>query len=215
MISGGYIADDFLPSITGAGVSARYLCKDLVSRGHNVCVITTRRKGQAEVESWEQVKIYRMFSIKIFDFVIALASKRALKKILLENGVDVIHYQYAGLLAMRSRAVARTLPDIKNVYTYNMTVEHLTAGSKTLSIAAGVLSRLLKKFCSSCDLVTVPSRALLIKLKKAGLNNELRYLSNAVGLENQASEISKKPFTIMYAGRLHPEKKCGFFNSGF
>src|SRR5665647_795170 len=54
------VSDDFLPAATGVGVHLKLVAPELARRGHQVCVITSRRKGEPAIEQWQGVTIYRV-----------------------------------------------------------------------------------------------------------------------------------------------------------
>ena len=212
------ISDDFVPSKTGVGVHTRYISKELARRRHRVVVITTRRNGQPEVEDWFGVKVYRTFSVDVLGFRISLAGKSTIRSILTENDIDIIHYHYAGLLLKRSFAVAKRMRRLKHVYTYHMTVAHLTQDSRILKLFAPAMARLLVTFCNACDRVTVPSRKLLQDVKNTGVTAPLTYVSSAAGLEDlKKCEPSERAasFVILFAGRLNPEKNIPYLLGAF
>ena len=66
------VSDDFLPAMTGVGIHLKLVAPELARRGHQVSVITTRRAGEPEVDQWEGVTIFRVFTLKAYGFYQAL-----------------------------------------------------------------------------------------------------------------------------------------------
>ena len=212
------VSDDFIPSKTGVGVHTRYVATELARRNHRVVVITTRRIGQPEQEVWQDVRIYRTFSIEVLDFRISLAGRSTIRSILMENDIEIIHYQYAGILLKRTSAVSRPMRRIKHVYTYNMTIDHLTQGSRVMRLFAPIMKRMMVSFCNSCDMITVPSKKLMEQVKRQGVTAPLVYVSNAVGLEGLhecVPHAHTANFVVLFAGRLHPEKNVPYLIEAF
>src|ERR1700730_174373 len=119
------VSDDFLPPATGVGTHLQTLSDELVRRGHRIAIITTRRPGQPSFEAWRGAKVYRAFTVRLFGFYQALPSRWMIKQILNENDVALVHYHYLGIMLKRAERVGRAL-NLPQVYTYHMTVDHLT-----------------------------------------------------------------------------------------
>ena len=52
------LSDDFLPAATGVGTHLQEVSKLLAKSGNRIAIITSRRPGQPEFESWEGVLVY-------------------------------------------------------------------------------------------------------------------------------------------------------------
>lgn len=210
------ISDDFLPTKTGVGTHVKQISKELAARGHNVVVITTRRRGEPKFETWNNVKVYRLFSVKVLDFYIALPLRSTIRRILLEEQIQIVHFQYLGILLKQAQSVANSLK-LKKAYTYHMTVEHLIQDSKIMKLFSKRIARAIVNFCNDCDWITVPSRSLIPKLKEDRICTPIHYVSNPVGLEAKPIRDSKAPqkFVVLYVGRLHPEKNVAYLINAF
>ena len=103
------VSDDFLPAMTGVGIHIKLVAPELVRRGHKVCVLTTRRKGEAEVEQWEGVTIYRVFTLKAYGFYQALPSQGTVRDILARVKPDLVHHHYVGFMMRQVCIVAESL----------------------------------------------------------------------------------------------------------
>ena len=108
------VSDDFLPAMTGVGTHLKIIAPELVRRGHKVAVITTRRKGEAEVEEWDGVTIYRVFTLKAYGFYQGLPSTSTVLAILTRIKPDLVHHHYVGFMMRQvcSVAVALKLPGV-------------------------------------------------------------------------------------------------------
>jgi 1,2-diacylglycerol 3-alpha-glucosyltransferase len=206
----GMVSDDFLPAVTGAGVHTQILSAKLGERGHTVIVITTRRPGQPPFEIKQGVRIYRTFSFPAGPFYISLARSGTLQKILEQEQIQILHIQYASLLALCSARAARKAElGVKQVYTYNMDPELLTVTVPLLKWLAPGIRTLAKRFYNQCDAITFPARRLLQEAQAKGISTRTVYISSATGIETSnvpLIEGKKKGFVILFVGRLSPEK---------
>lgn len=210
------ISDDFLPEVTGVAVHLQQIMLQLIKHGHKVCIITSKEPGQEKVESWNGIKIYRCPSIKMFGFYQAYASKSAIKKILTENQVDIVHLHYLSFLFIRAFNVAQAM-DIKCIYTYHMTVDVLTQ-PLMMKPYRPLISRMIVHYCNKFEKILVPSQKLAEDIKSSGINAPAYFINNPVTYE--PTDIVKIPrdnidFLVLYAGRLSPEKNIPFLINAF
>ncbi|MCK6470602.1 MAG: glycosyltransferase family 4 protein [Planctomycetes bacterium] len=209
------ISDDFLPAATGVGVLLQSVSRELARRGHTVSIVTTRRPGEPELEIWEGVRVNRTFTLKVYGFYQALPSRRRLARLLREEDPQIVHYHYLGVLQERARRIARELK-VRNVYTYNMTAEHLTQ-PWPLRPLRGLIARRIIKFCNTCDRVLVPSGALLQQIVREGVRAPSQFLSNPADFPARPEAGAKPagPFAVLFAGRLEPEKNVPYLLDAF
>ncbi len=201
------ISDDFLPAATGVGIHIQSMAEHLVRMGFRVSVVTTRRRGEPEYDVWKGVEIFRMVSIKVAGFYQAVPRRTTLRRILTTQNPDIIHYHYLSLLMLRTHAMTSTWR-VKQVYTYHMTVDHLTAPFFMKPFRSS-LARTIKNFCNDVDLVLAPSRQLAAQIIDSGISTPTHFLSNAIYFSNpkrNSNLLKNNPFVIFYAGRLAPEK---------
>ncbi|MCM2324503.1 MAG: glycosyltransferase [Oligoflexia bacterium] len=202
------ISDDFLPAATGVGIHLQSVCSQLRARGHEVFVITSRRKGQDSLEERKGVKIYRTFTLKVFGFHQALPSKEALRRILVAEKPDLIHHHYLGLMMVRAEKVARAL-GIPQLYTYHMTADHLTQPLPMRPFRTWI-DRKINEYCNAFRLVIAPSQGIARQVVDRGIKSPVRYITNPVGFSTKEMQAvpQKKDggFTLLYTGRLAPEK---------
>lgn len=210
------VSDDFLPAATGVGIHVQIVSKELARLGHRVSVIASRRDGQPEFEIWNGVRVYRTFTVKLYGYYQAMPSRSTIRRILAENAPDIIHYHYLGVLLKRTRAVARSL-DVRNVYTYHMTADHLTQ-PLPMKPFRGLISRQIRDFCNGCDLVLAPSQKLVQQIESDGVTTPALYLSNPIELDDRLCSVEpsdKRGFTVLFAGRLAPEKNIPYLLHAF
>lgn len=213
------ISDDFLPAATGVGTHLQALCPVLVELGHRISVVTTRRRGEPEHEQWRGVEVYRVTSLKVFGFHQALPSGSTLSSLLDRLRPDIVHLHYLGymcLLAVRA-CVRRRLP---RVYTYHMTEDHLTQPRVLRPLRRFIAGRIVA-LCNAMDLVISVSQRLALQLPGKGIRVPVLTISNPVRFPTIESDPAvtgadgRGPFTVMFAGRLDPEKNLPLLISAF
>lgn len=209
------VSDDFLPAATGVGIHIQRVAPELVRRGHKVCIITSRRPGEPAVSSWEGITVYRTFTVKLYGFYQALPSVSTLQRILRENGVDIIHCHYLSLLLTRTLKAVRGL-DVRRVYTYHMTVDHLTQ-PLLMKPLRRLLFRAHVRYCNRFDLILAPSAALMASIRGYGVTTPVRFLTNPVAFTGDEDGHTDKSsgFVVLYVGRLNPEKNLPYLLRGF
>ena len=209
------VTDDFVPACTGVGFHAQQIGQELARRGHRVSVITTRRRGEPEIETWNGVTVYRTFTIRQYGFDLALAGRRTIRGILNREMPDVIHYHWMGLLALRTRSVAGARR-IRHVLTYHMTVDHIAQPwfSKPFR---GLIGWLYARLCNRMDAVLAPSANMIESIRELGVRTPVQYLTNPVNFVGAppAAERSPGRFKLLYVGQLNPLKNLPFLLQGF
>jgi 1,2-diacylglycerol 3-alpha-glucosyltransferase len=211
------VSDDFQPAMTGAGVVAQHTALELMKRGHSVSVITTRRKHLPRRELWRGVHIYRMFTVKLFGYYLAAPGKDLLKRILQENDFDVIHCHYLGYLLKRVLDAAGE-NRARQVYTYHMPVDLLTQ-PLVMKPFRPIVERLHVEYCNRFDLILAPSSEMLKRIRRHGIIAKAEYLSNPIKFdkvdETRMTPKGNAPFTVLFVGRLSPEKNIEYLLRGF
>jgi 1,2-diacylglycerol 3-alpha-glucosyltransferase len=210
------VSDDFLPAMTGVGVHLKLITPELVRRGHRVTVITSRRKGEPEMEQWEGVTIYRVFTIKMYGFYQALPSGRKIRSILKEVKPDLIHHHYVGFMMKLVSRVAQSLK-LRQVSTFHFGAEVLTQ-PLLMRPFRSLIKHLMVKQNNQFDLVMAPSQNVAKQITKEGVSSTVRYVSNPVVFGEQKEVVPAERtagFTILYAGRLGQEKNIEYLIKGF
>lgn len=210
------ISDDFLPAMTGVGVHLKLIAPELVRRGHKVCVITSRRKGEPEIEQWEGVTIYRVFTIKMYGFYQALPTTGKIRSILNLVKPDLVHHHYVGFMMKLVSRVAKSF-HLRQVSTYHFGAEVLTQ-PLPMRPFRGLIRRLMVKQNNNCDLVMAPSKNVAKQIAQEGVNVPVRYITNPVvfGEQNDIVPAEKNSgYTVLYAGRLGHEKNIEYLIKAF
>ena len=210
------LSDDFLPAATGVGIHVQRVSRDLIERGHRVSIITTRRPGEPALEKWQGIPVYRTFTLKLFGFYQALPSRATLRRIFKENAVELVHHHYLGFLMMRAEPIANSL-GLPQVYTYHMTVDHLTQ-PWPMKPFRPIISRQIVAYGNRFNLIIVPAFDLIAKVETDGIRTPVRHISNPIAFDTTEHVVPvARPagFMVLYAGRLNPEKNIPLLLQAF
>lgn len=210
------VSDDAKPAATGVGTHIQLLSRELARRGHRVSILTTRRKGEPELEIWEGVRLHRTFTLKVYGFYQGLPAKSTIRRIFREEGVDIVHHHYLGFMMKRACAVAEAMA-IPQVSTFHFSAEVLTQPLLMRPFRENI-RRQIVEYNNRADLVIAPSQNLAQQLARDGIRTPVRYITNPVVFDDPASvaPADKPPgFTVLYAGRLGPEKNIPLLLNAF
>lgn len=210
------VSDDFLPAATGVGTHIKLLAPALVTAGHEVSVITTRRKGEPATELWNGVRVHRVFTVPAYGFYQALPTGRKVRQLLDELAPDIVHHHYVGYMMARvcGIAMAKKIPQVS---TYHFSSEVLTQPA-LMKPFAGLIRSLLIKYNNKFDLIIAPSQKLAEQITEEGVRTAVRYITNPVVFEGGTAvrPADRSPeFTVLYAGRLGQEKNIGYLIRAF
>lgn len=210
------VSDDFLPAATGVGVHLKLVAPELARRGHQVSVITSRRPGEPEVEQWQGVTVYRVFTVKMYGFYQALPSTATVRAIFKRIKPDLVHHHYVGFMMRQVCHVAESLK-LPQVATYHFSAEVLTQPWPMRPLR-GLIRRLMVSYNNRFDLVIAPSQNLATQITAEGVSTPVRFISNPVVFGDCADVVpaERTPgFTVLYAGRLGPEKNIPYLLQAF
>jgi len=210
------VSDDFLPAMTGVGTHLKLVAPELVRRGHRVCVITTRRQGEAEVEHWEGVTIYRTRTLKAYGFYQALPTQTMVRRIFQAFKPDIVHHHYVGFMMRQVCLVAESLK-LPQVSTFHFSAEVLTQ-PLPMRPFRGLIRRLMVGFNNRFDLIIAPSQNLAQQISAEGVHTPVRFITNPVVFGDSTTVVAadrNADFTVLYAGRLGPEKNIGYLLKAF
>ncbi|WP_324429108.1 glycosyltransferase family 4 protein [Azohydromonas sp.] len=210
------LSDDFIPAATGVGTHLQAVSEQLARRGHRVSVVTTRRRGEPERQTWRGVDVHRVFTVRAFGFYQALPSVRRLRAIFAEVRPDLLHHHYLGVMLVRAMRVAASMR-LPQVYTYHMTEDHLTQPLPMRPLRPLIRAEIVRR-CNRMDAVIAVSRNMAAQLPGTGITAPVTYISNPVRFPAQAQPepaTRDADFVVMFAGRLDPEKNLPLLLDGF
>jgi len=209
-------SDDVHPAATGVGIHVQHISRELAKRGHRVSILTTRRAGEPEQETWEGVRLYRLFTLKVYGFYQALPSSATVRRILAEERPDLLHHHYCGVLMERACAVAEAL-GLPQISTYHFSADVLTQ-PLPMRPFRGVIRKQIVDYNNRFDLVIVPSKNLASRIARDGVRTPVRYITNPVVFGDPGDivpAVRERGFTVLYAGRLGPEKNLPYLLEAF
>jgi glycosyltransferase involved in cell wall biosynthesis len=210
------VSDDFLPAMTGVGTHLKLIAPELSRRGHKVYVITTRRAGEPEIDHWEGVTIYRVFTLKAYGFYQALPSTSTVRRILEQVKPDLVHHHYVGFMMRQVCVVAESLK-LPQISTFHFSAEVLTQPLPMRPLR-GLIRRMMVNFNNRFDLIIAPSANLAKQITSEGVATPVRFITNPVVFGDSASVVPAErtpDFTVLYAGRLGPEKNIPYLLKAF
>ena len=211
------ISEDFDPARAGVGVHLQNLVRALVARGHEIVVLTSRRRGEPPRSQQHGMTIYRHLSVRVSGFSHSVTTTRAIRRVLARHRVDVVHVHFLSRMAVQARAASAQL-GIVGVYTYHMAEEILTSPLRWCPPLQRRVSRAIIGFCNRFELVTFPSAALSDHVRTKGLTVPSLVLGNAIAFA-RAPEPTRQPsagrFVLLFVGRLSPEKNLALLVRAF
>lgn len=209
-------SDDLLPAMTGAGTHVQQVARALAARGHRVSVLTSRRAGEPEEEEWHGVRLHRCWTVKVLGFYQALPTCATIGRLLDRERPDVVHHHYFSLLMDRAQREAgrRGLPQ---VVTYHFNEDWL-AQPLAMRPLRGVMRRRIAAACNRCDAVVAVSRGMAAVMAERGVSQRVHQMPIPIPLESLPRPVPalRGPgFTVLYAGRLAPEKNLPLLLDAF
>lgn len=210
------VSDDFLPAMTGVGIHLKLVAPELARRGHQVSVITTRRVGEPEVEQWQGVTIYRVFTLKAYGFYQALPSIATVREIFKRVTPDIVHHHYVGFMMRQVCSVAESLK-LPQVSTFHFSAEVLTQPLPMRPFRE-LIRRIMVNFNNRFNLIIAPSQNLAKQITAEGVHTPVRYITNPVMFGDCAGVLPAErtpEFTVLYAGRLGTEKNIPYLLKAF
>jgi 1,2-diacylglycerol 3-alpha-glucosyltransferase len=201
------VSDDFDPAMTGVGVHVKAIATALLERGHSVCVLTTRRKGEPTFELWHGVKVYRLRSLRVYGFYQALPSRKMIRTILTKEKPEIIHHHYVGFMMRTVSHIAEAL-SIPQVSTYHFSA-HVLTRPLLMRPWRHMIERQIVAYCNRFAAVISPSKALQKELADMGITTPILCVSNGVNFTNEdliVATSSPHIFSILFVGRLAVEK---------
>src|SRR5688500_15400165 len=173
------ISEDFDPARAGVGVHLQNLIPALRARGHEVLVITSRRRGEPPRSEQRGLTVYRNASVRLSGFSHSVTTTRAIRRTLGRHQVDVVHVHFLSRMAVQARRASAQL-GIPTIYTYHMAEEILTSPFAWCPPVQRRLTRAIIDFCNRFDLVTFPSAALRDDVRRKGLEATSRAVGHAL-----------------------------------
>jgi len=215
------IGDTQYQSLGGVGVVTKRFSSQLKKRGHNVIIVTTKRKNEKKFEILDGIKIYRVFSFKVpfikGYYYQAMPTYSELKKIFEKEKIQVIFLVSFTHLGLRSQETAENIK-LPVVYGLYVQPENFT---QPINLNYGffnfIIGQWLRVFCDrSCEIITTTKFSKKIA-RKYGIKKKIHTISCGIDLsEFNPRKISdgafRKKFKLqdmkyfLTVGRLMKEK---------
>lgn len=203
-----FVTDDFLPAISGAGVYVQLLSRKLQEQGYQPVIVTSRRKGQPEEEQWNNIRVIRLPSLVLGGFPQVLTTPSALVKLLQKEKPDIVHLQYLSWLTWSGLLAGKKL-GLPVIYTYHFSVEVILQPWFMWPYRS-LIRRLAETFYNGMTRIIAPSRYVCQQMADRGLSSRTIHITNPVSISAKTDEhhvpSPQKNFSILYVGRLAPEK---------
>lgn len=223
-------SDNFYPELSGISDSIIALAKELAKQGHKIRFYAARYTRQnylkvnlkpEEIDLGPNIEVERLFSVPFPSatgqgrFAIPIGtSVRSLRK----WQADIIHTNHVGGIGLEAIIASRRLhiPFIGTSHTpFREFMKYSPIRTKW---ATNKMLRYVSWYYNQCDFVTAPSNFLFKEMIDYGLKKPHIVLSNPINPEEfrpveQAHKLELKEKlkfmgpTIIYTGRLAPEKK--------
>lgn len=209
------VTDDYVPAVTGVGVHVQKISQELVRRGHRVVVITSRRRGQPAVEEVDGVRVRRVRCVSVQGFAQALPWPRELRALFREEKIGIVHFHYLSLMMLVGLRVARSLR-LTTVYTAHMTVDLLLQPLFMRPFRA-LFTHLYFALLERLDQVLCPSTVQARQVSQFTVRPRVHRVPNPIEFESgtAAAPEAGGRFTVLYVGRLGPEKNIGYLLKAF
>lgn len=209
------ITDDFLPANTGAGIIVQKNCLELVRLGFKIIVLTSRKKGQPPVETWQGITIYRFLSMNVYGFSQALPTRGDICRILLDHEVNIIHVHYLSFMTLQALVAARGM-GCRLIYTAHMSLQ-LLFQPIFMKPLKPLITKIYLEICDNFDDIVCVSTLQARHFRQFNIRSRIHVISSL--LEFNGDESAALPqedrFVVMFAGRLSPEKNVGYLLAGF
>jgi len=220
-----FFSDNFYPELSGISDSIILTGTKLAERGHTVVFFAPKYSNKnyrrsnvsrEEPHLGKNIKIRRIFSLPFPAPTLQgrLAIPNILRGILMRK-FDIIHTQSffgTGLDAL----IASDISGVPLVGTNHTLIEPFAEYSPIAKkTTKNILVRYMKWYYNKCIFVTTPSEFLKNDMSQKGVTTPMESVSNPIADEFFSSRDFKEAlkqklglskFTILYAGRISPEK---------
>ena len=212
----------YLPHMGGVERYTYYLAKELITKGHEVTVVTSLSEGQKEHEVSEQIEIYRMSSINLMSGRLPVlksdTNTSQIEKQLKSKGFDFVLINtrfylmslYGARFAYKNRIAAGVLEH---------GTSHLTFNNRIFDVAEKIyehgITAVLKHYCKDyygvskacCEWSAhfgIKSKGVLYNA--IDLNEVCELMANPVKSYRNDFHVKKDAVVITFTGRMLIEK---------
>lgn len=223
----GIFTDCYLPQINGVVTSIMMLEQELISRGHEVTIITVQvpdhedtRDNIIRVNSFDMARIQP----KLKQFRLGYPAGRKLIKDIKALNLDLVHTHTEFTMGLLGKKIAKIL-DIPCVHTYHTMYEdysHYVVGFNfAQSFVKKAIRNILKIYMRQYNCIIAPSDKTRLSLRGYGITNQIHTLPTGIDCERfridhmDPAEITKlrhqwgikdTDYVMLSLGRVAKEK---------
>jgi len=204
----------------GFGFLTRTLGRELANRGHEVSVVTVRRKGQGEIEELEGMKVYGFPGFKVGPRAIrAVASRIKSIEYYRRANADIYHSEavsYNTLVAERAmpnRPHVITFQDPYDIQEWRRISQVDSRYRLTTAFRSRILieNLLLSKACRGATSLYAQAKFLIPKARRLfRLESDPEFLPNPVAVPRRRLRKADTP-TVSFLARWDPQKRVELF----
>lgn len=210
----------FPPNISGVAFAAFLLAKYLVTKGHEIVVITPGKTAHNYIKNKNGIIIHRLAAIPNpfrSGFFLPFAPAQEVNKIVNDFKPDLIHIHDPTNVSIALLREARSR-DIPILATNHFTIDYVLAylPKSFHSLSSRVLTAKIAQFYNQCDALICPSKIIADFYKKTGVKKPIVVISNGVDtgrfkpLKGKTSER-----TVLYLGRIDRDKSLDVLIEAF
>ena len=219
-----YFTDTFLPQVNGVATALANQARELGARGHHVLIFTPKldniKRRKFKAKNVEVVHLPTVPALLYPEFKLGIFGFPKVVQTLIKFKPDIIHLHTPLTVGVDAVLAARFFnkPLVGTVHVFFSESGYLRwlKYKMAVKIVDKVIQRFLNFIFRQCDLVLVPSKMLIVELKKDRFEKPIGYLPN--GVSTQKKELSlpgrtaiKKKYglkekVILHSGRLSHEK---------
>lgn len=209
-----FFTDTFLPNTNGVVSSTINHIKELSKRGHKILLfcIGSKYKRYFLSKNIEIIQYSGIILPTYKDYRFRLPTCWRTKRELERFKPDVIHLQTPFSMGLEGLITAKimNLPVVTTHHTFfSDYIKYFFLVD--LNVLRNLADYLVKLFFNRCNLVTTPSKALLLELKKTGVISKIIKIPNGISLREfkRKRNIKKErgwKKTVLYMGRVSYEK---------
>lgn len=221
-------SENFYPELSGISDSLIESARELSGLGHDIDFyvphyskkdFATSNVPPSEPNISEGVKIHRYFS---FPYPAPTKQGRMviptfLRSFFIKNKPDIIHTHLFFGCGMEGLAASFFLRVPLVGTSHTPITEFMRYGPVQSPLLEKLALNFVSWYYNHCDFVTAPSQGILDEMKRHGFHKPCRVISNPIDLDSFSPPTQEEahaaktffrlsPFTVLYTGRLAPEK---------
>ena len=215
--------ETYFPWITGVSVSTDNIAKYLASKGHRVTLIYPKQQVKGNVPHHENVTLVEIpsFPSNFYNNSVSAnipAAIRIIKKIIYENGFDVVHIQEPGLVGILTLVQARKhkIPAVGALHFIPEQIDRVLWGSFE-RILTPIIDIYIRFIYNKYSVIMTPSYFFAGYLKGIGVKTLIDVVSNGTDIKKfHPGKLNKKirkklgikdnDYLFFFIGRLDRDK---------